>query len=224
MTSHICGAVRIDGGSCNNPVRKGHVRCWRHRHVLDTESNLGPNASPEFIRAMLNLPESNPEPRELRSWAEFIVTPSEKKNGEDVLVWLRTVITNYVPPHLSHNGEVLGATLVEVPIGEGYSMHVMDTLCPDKLFCVINEPNELAPTTVSLANLSWSSADVTTSIVFKDDDAWGIEGLRILASTKTGKRLKEVTRISKYHETFGAERSRSSFTMVQRSQMTGVPL
>jgi len=181
MADHLGGAHNTNGRSCNTPVVKSGKG---HRKVF------------------LSLPGANPRPGRLISWAEYVIMSEDGKDDEPV--WLRTVVSNYETPHMSKKGQMLGANLVEVPIGEGYAMHTMDTLCPDSRFSVITEPNEEALTTVSMSSLSWSDADVTTSIVFYGTDAWGIEELGILATTKTGKRLKELTRISKYHTTFGA--------------------
>jgi len=205
MTSHICGALRIDGKSCNNPVaNEGNLRCWRHRAPMDVSSQLMPGSSEYFINAYLTLPETASSPGQLRSWAEFALVESEKNSKVNELLWLRTVVTNWCSPQLSYNGKMAGATLVEIPIGEGYAMHVMDTLCPNECFSVVTEPNESAYETISMSTLSWSSADVTTSIHLIGGSTFGIEGLEILASSKTGKRLKEITRISKHHCVFGA--------------------
>jgi hypothetical protein len=206
MKGNICGAPTKKGTPCKNKVKDEDLLC--HHHIKKAKSDPA-----RTIQAMIEACNQD-------SNKEEIMLPGITNPGQGMHYMLMSideygnpVVLRRVYTNMDHVPDTTtvpeGAALVPSDIGDAYSMAFMEEFFGDTAYWVDFVP---VWTSVDLATeypkaaLAWSDESTVTIITLPEHPHWGsvseLAGLEITPNMKLAKRLKEVTRVSRYFNHF----------------------
>jgi hypothetical protein len=193
--NNLCGMPTKTGGECKNKVSDNKLAC--HVHI----SSVAPTP-PQTMILEDHMDTLTPL---IGDTFHYMVMTLDDYNRPLVV---RRVLTNMDHiPFLQPIGE--DEYLVPVDVGDAYSLAFMDHYCGDTPYWIEVVPVGMAKLAdYPTCALAWADEESATFVMLENYPFWGglerVSGLVIKPHMKLSKRLKEITRISRYFNCFTA--------------------